>query len=324
MAHIYIGDRSRVDDEVLEAIKKLPDDFWVFAEFGIGRNVDWLVIRPFPDGPATMIMAELKRISRRLTGDENGPWKEEVSSGEWRELESNNRDDINPYWQAVNIANEVKQWLWNNQPRYRLDGEPVTQDDCGVWPDLLLLGPTGLRHLLPIKPLSNFGRWFYTTDEWIAHLLTWRPKRGMLLNEAELRQIALALRLTPLDSGESGEEASSQTVLERLAAVERRLFELERNQLRVPQSNGTAAIDDELQNALREAVLLVRKTGRSRATPSVLEALKTTLGYDVKQANYHGFGTASVLFERARKDGIIKFGPALGPNPTIFLPEEEM
>ncbi len=41
MAYVYIGDKSKVDAEVLEAVKSLPDEFYVFAEFAVGqRNID--------------------------------------------------------------------------------------------------------------------------------------------------------------------------------------------------------------------------------------------------------------------------------------------
>jgi hypothetical protein len=46
------------------------------------------------------------------------------------------------------------------------------------------------------------------------------------------------------------------------------------------------------------------------------------LGYSLRETGYNGFGTAAAMFERARADGLIKYGAPSGPNPTVFLPDE--
>src|SRR5947209_7190339 len=63
VARIFAGELSRIDQEVLAGVQRLPDDFWVFAEFHVGRNVDWLIIRPIPGRPSVLIMTECKRVS---------------------------------------------------------------------------------------------------------------------------------------------------------------------------------------------------------------------------------------------------------------------
>ena len=40
MSRIYTGDMQSVDTEVLEALKALPNDYWVLAGFTVGREVD--------------------------------------------------------------------------------------------------------------------------------------------------------------------------------------------------------------------------------------------------------------------------------------------
>jgi hypothetical protein len=46
------------------------------------------------------------------------------------------------------------------------------------------------------------------------------------------------------------------------------------------------------------------------------------LGYDFKERDYNGFGRARAFFDQAYRDGIIKYGPASGPAPTIYLVNE--
>jgi hypothetical protein len=335
MARVYIGDRSRVDQAVLQAVQSLPDDFWVLAEFNVGRNIDWLIIRPFPDGPSTMILTELKRQSRRIQGDENGPWQEEVAPGQWQPIIPGNHNDVNAYWQAVNTANELQQWLWNNQPRYRTDPRPLNVADTKVWPDVLILSPEGVRHLLPMKPSSGYGRWFYDIDDWMSHVIAWRPKLGIHFTHEDVRALARALSLEPLN-GEIEEpgpslDAGPLDIAERLRTIERRLEDLESKVAGTAPptapvrsvADGRPELTEELRDVIRDAVQQVRRTGRSRATPSILSAIQAILGYDLKQTGYNGFGTATAFFEEARSQGIVKFGPNLGPNATIFLVEED-
>ncbi|MDP8910172.1 MAG: hypothetical protein M3N47_13900, partial [Chloroflexota bacterium] len=70
MARIFAGaDHKQIDAEVLEAFKALPNDFWVFAEFTISRNIDWFLVHPSSDGRTmALIMVELKRSSGPLAG----------------------------------------------------------------------------------------------------------------------------------------------------------------------------------------------------------------------------------------------------------------
>jgi hypothetical protein len=86
MAQIFAGaDRRQLDPEVLEAFKSLPDEFWVFAEFTISRNIDWFIVHPHPGGTLALIVIEFKRMTRPLAGDMNNTWKQWSPEG-WREL----------------------------------------------------------------------------------------------------------------------------------------------------------------------------------------------------------------------------------------------
>jgi hypothetical protein len=202
MARIFAGELSMIDQEVFDALKQLPDAFWVFAEINIGRNIDWFIIRP--DEPSTLILTELKRINKPLRGAVNGLWEKQSSTGDWEEVPANG-SDTNPYWQAVNSANALADWLWNNQQLYRETAEIRPSADFRVWPDLLLLSPSGTLHRLPLAPPSRYGRWWFNIDEWLRHVRGWTPRTGVKLTHQEVRNLIDALRLTEVWAG-SGDE----------------------------------------------------------------------------------------------------------------------
>ncbi len=207
MARIFAGDLSKIDPEVLERVKELPDDFWVFAEFSIGRNIDWFLVREVPDGlrenrKSTMILTEVKRLEKPLRGTSiHASWEEADATGQWQELICSNRQDRNFYWQAVNTANELSRWLWNNSPVFRPRRRPAPGEEFKVWPDLLLLGyrpETPPR--LPIRPETGYGQWWFVSEEWLRHVEEWFPKIGVPLTGEELSNLAEALHLEPVAS----------------------------------------------------------------------------------------------------------------------------
>jgi len=198
MARIFAGELSMIDQEVLDALKQLPDSYWVFAEFTIGRNIDWFIIRP--DAPSTLILTELKRLSKPIRGDVNGFWEHASNEGEWGELPTNG-SDTNPYWQSVNSANALADWLWNNQQLYRETADIRPALEFRVWPDLLLLSPPGVTHRLPLAPPSRYGRWWFNIDDWLRHVRGWTPKSGVTLTSQEVLNMAAALRLSEIWSG---------------------------------------------------------------------------------------------------------------------------
>ncbi|HEY8596861.1 MAG TPA: nuclease-related domain-containing protein [Thermomicrobiales bacterium] len=196
MPHIFAGaDRQQIDPEVLEAFKTLPDDFWVFAEFTMSRNIDWFVIHPNADGTLALIVIELKRTGLPLAGDINNVWKQWTPEG-WRDLVLSG-PYRNYYWQAVEAANTLKEWLWNNQRRFRLRQDLLTQDAFKVWPDLLILSPQGINHQLPLQPPNNFGKFIFTLSDCLRHITTWKSRQLSLvpLVDEELLRLAEALGL---------------------------------------------------------------------------------------------------------------------------------
>jgi hypothetical protein len=339
MARIYAGELSRLDQEIIEAVKGLPDDFWVLFEVTIERNIDVFIIRPVPQGASTLIVTEMKRFGRPVMGGADGPWMVEVEAGRWEDIPADGRD-INPYWQAVNAANAMREWLWNNQRLYLATAEVRKSEDFKVWPDVLLLSPPGTVHRLPISPPSRYGRWLFSVQEWVEHVRSWTPKVGVPLTHDEVAALVRALRLQPLWNEyrpESATGADLTTALDylrrlealllridgRLARQDERLSRLER--LVAPATEEVAAereLTPEERAAIREAVATVRGQGKSRALPTILLEMSRILGYSLKERQYNGFGTASAMFAKARADGLIQFGPLSGPNPTIYLADE--
>ena len=233
MARIFAGaDRKQIDTEVLEAFKALPDDFWVFAEFTIGRNIDWFFVHPSSDGRTmALIMVELKRSSGPLAGDVNNTWRQWTGDS-WRELVPGG-PSRNYYWQAVEAANELKEWLWNNQRRYRNGAEILPPDAFKVWPDLLILSPPGVTHQLPLKPPNNFGRFLSSIEECVRHVASWNARERNLvpLTEGELERLAEALGLEqvwpPAGQPAAQAEPDLRQVLALLQRLDERLQRLE-------------------------------------------------------------------------------------------------
>lgn len=238
MAHIYVGNPEKVDAEILAAVKQLPDDFVAFAEFDIERNIDWLLIRLRPNDPASLILTELKRTTKRIRGDVNGPWEESADDVQWTPMPSSGRE-INPYQQVTAAANAVKEWLWVHQRFFLDEPEERPEEAFKVWPDLLLLGPEGVLPILPLRPPSRFGYWFHSIDRWLAHVRTWRSlPNGVVLSPGNVRRIADQLRLVqiwpdpseaPIISlpAERGGADDLASVVARVGELERRLARLE-------------------------------------------------------------------------------------------------
>jgi hypothetical protein len=241
MAHIFCGDERRLDTDVLEAVKTLPDSYWVLAEFDLSRNVDWFIVRASQNSePSLLILTELKRVSQPLEGDINGSWSiwsPELQS--WTAYETSEQS-MNPYWQAVDTGNALKEWLWNNQSRYLDRPAPngEREEAFKIWPDLLILSPPSTHHRLPFRPSNGYGRWFYDVDQWIHHIDSWRPKESNIdLSPVEIQKLAELLSLSKIWSGGSdvvvpveyeAETPGNEELLGRISALERRVTALER------------------------------------------------------------------------------------------------
>jgi len=350
MARVFIGDSSKVDPDVLAAVHSLPDDFWVLGEFTLRRNYDWFILRPFDNAPAALILAEVKRQSRPLRGTINAPWEEALEGGEWEAIRPANQSDRNFYWQAVNAANSLSEWLHNNEPVFN-DTLQGVWTEVRVWPDLLILSPPGTTHALPLRPDSGFGSWFFDLDRWINHLLTWRPRLGPRLGHADIHKLVQHLGVQPggelppppiVPRANGAEPApSAPQELARLSQLvddlALRVAHLEHTLYRTSRMLATGAaawgaggpghrelrpLSEAEREAITTAVRHAAQKGYVPTYPSVLKELETVLSEDLKSSNYRGYGTASALFQQAALEGVIQLGRKRGPSPTIWLPGE--
>lgn len=232
MARIYAGELTRIDVDVLERLQQeLPDDFYVFAEVNVGRNVDVFVIRPMGSRPAVMVAAELKRVFRPLKGSTDGVWKEKGADGVWRTISPSNRQDINHHWQSVNATNALRRWLWLNQSRFRSSKSSVPGSQMRAWPHLVLYGLPREAHELPDGPITRFGEWFFNVGAWIDSLSRQKAYEGMPVSDQEIERLIEALGLLSLPDQTSlralSEHRAADAVTDALRDLQRRVLALE-------------------------------------------------------------------------------------------------
>ncbi len=210
MAHLFVGNQQMVDREVLRLLSGLPDDFRVYGEFDCNRrNVDWLVIRVVPDDrPAhrfsTVILTELKRTEAQLAGGEYGRWTE-TRNGISRDIVPGNAQDENYWRQLINTVNQLRAWLFANQPRFMdPDGLLTTEQDVKVWPNLLIVSPPDVQHRLPLVPVNRFGAFHFNLQDWCDKLVAWSPREGLRITAAEADRLAEVLGLQPVPVERTG------------------------------------------------------------------------------------------------------------------------
>ncbi|MBI2172069.1 MAG: S1 RNA-binding domain-containing protein [Chloroflexi bacterium] len=255
MAHIYAGDTSKIDEEVLRVAERLPDDFWVFAEFDIERNIDWLVLREVPASeranlPSTMIVTELKRSDKPIRAwNMNGPWEKLEDSGVYIEVH-NDKPEVNFYQQVLHTSSTLQDWLWRNQ-RFYLDSHLPVQpiDSFKPWPDLLLLSPPGVRHQLPMRPPTGYGGFWFGVEQWVNHIQRWNPRAGYSWSPEELTKLAEFLGLKQIASPKVSVPTPSTGNLPRevgefaawVLRLEERVSQLERQVQAMTSGDGNSA-----------------------------------------------------------------------------------
>ena len=199
MARVFAGNPSGIDHAVLEAVAQLPDEFIVCAEVTLNRNADVLIFKSNGnEKPAVVVVTECKRVATSLRGNADGLWERLEGDEGWRPVPAGR--DINPYWQAVNTANAFQAYLQSNQSAFRDEPSAPLAGPIKVWPDLLILAPEGIQHQLPPGPPSRYGKWFTDLDSWREHLLSWEPRFGIPLSEAEILRLVSHLHLVPIDA----------------------------------------------------------------------------------------------------------------------------
>ena len=80
---------------------------------------------------------------------------------------------------------------------------------------------------------------------------------------------------------------------------------------------------DSIDRAMNQVIILEK----SRKAPSIVSFLERELEYapgDLKRRKYHDFGSAQEMFDQAVSEGIIKYGPKIRGDSTLYLPYEEI
>jgi hypothetical protein len=308
MAHIYAGaDRRMIDQEVLDAFKHLPDDFWILAEFTIDRNIDWFVVRLTPQGTGMLTAIELKRTATPFRGDLNSSWEQLSALGEWKPIALTGAYR-NYYWQAVQAAGAMRDWLYNNQQRYTEGTDLHPPEAFKTWPDLLILSPPGTIHELPLYPANKFGTLLYAIEDCTRHLLSWRSRVPLVpLNEAEMAKLAGVLgleRIWPEATSAVAPPGDAPPPLARLRELEERVRRLEERAGLAPAlpSPGATPAPPSADTVFGWIEDCLREAGGGRFVPF------TTLGHRLNQR--HQFTaercntTLTELLRRADQVGV--------------------
>lgn len=218
MVKVFTQNPSAVHPEAIQALRKLPDDFWVLAEFYADVQIDWLVVRPVPDDrPAgvysTAFLTEMKHTQRPWRGINSSVWQQ-LDGDTWVDLDQRPRY-INPWQQVLFQCQVLAEWLVNSHLAFsepQLEAMP-TGRDFRAWPALLILSPDGIEHRLPSKGEGSFGSYYFDLDSWVHSIAWWRPNQGMRLTNADLRNIVELLQMIEIQSPESasGTDVIAQT-----------------------------------------------------------------------------------------------------------------
>jgi hypothetical protein len=343
MAKIYMGNQEAADRGLLEALRRLGDNYHVFVEFQIPnlrgqRQVDFLVIREDPVKPCVFCL-EVKMERRRLRGTINGPWEYEESPGIWRILPVSNPRDQNPIQQAYNTARTMQSWLGSMRALLQEPDQP--------WSDVPTVFP---RLVLPVAHPDNqlqtdsFTWRFDGYERCLDSLTTFIPRDPVLLTAAAIERLARHLGVQRLPDT-APEEAPTdlptwmRSTLSRLsdeiAALHQEVRDL-RIALGRPAPHlpaGTryspplqrAAPEpgrdlDQAYRVLVEVIRDLRSAGRKLVFPNVQEGLWRRLGqFDVEQ---YGFFKFKEFLQEAERRGIVRLSVLDGVD-YVSLPGEE-
>ena len=341
MAKIYIGNFEAADKGLLEALRRLHDNYHVFVEFQIPnprgqRQVDFLVIREDAVKPC-IFMLEVKNERRRLRGTINGPWEFEESAGVWRQLPVSNPRDQNPIQQAYNTARTMQSWLSSMRA--------LIQDPDNIWPDIPTVFP---RLVLPVAhadsqlQTDSFTWRFDGYDRCLESLNTFVARDPVPLRAGEIERMAhhLGVQLQPdrlaVKEPDSGDWLKAQfaKLLDEISGLRGEVRDLRTLISRSPvlHSNGRtlgplprpapaeATRDlDQAYRALVDVVRDLRVTGRKLVFPNVQEGLWRRLGeFNVEQ---YGFFKFKEFLQEAARRGIVTLSLVDGVD-YVSLPGE--
>lgn len=342
MAKIYMGNQEAADRGLLEALRRLGDNYHVFVEFQIPnlrgqRQVDFLVIREDPIKPCVFCL-EVKMERRRLRGTINGPWEYEESPGVWRILPVSNPRDQNPIQQAYNTARTMQSWLGSMRALIQEPDQP--------WSDVPTVFP---RLVLPVAHPDNqlqtdsFTWRFDGYERCLDSLTTFIPRDPVPLSAAAIERLARHLGVQRLPDAEPVEVPTDlptwlrstlmrlsdevaglhQEVRELRMALGRPASHLPAGNRYTPPPQRAPEPGRDLEQAYRvlvEVIRDLRSAGRKLVFPNVQEGLWRRLGqFDVEQ---YGFFKFKEFLQEAERRGIVRLSVLDGVD-YVSLPGEE-
>jgi hypothetical protein len=340
MAKIYIGNFEAADKGLLEALRRLGDNYHVFVEFQIPnprgqRQVDFLVIREDPAKPC-IFMLEVKNERRRLRGTINGPWEYEDGPGVWRPLPVSNPRDQNPIQQAYNTARTMQSWLSSMRA--------LIQDPDNIWPDIPTVFP---RLVLPVAhgdsqlQTDSFTWRFDGYDRCLESLNSFVARDPVPLRTSEIERMAHYLGvqrqpdLAAVEEPEIGDwlRVHYARLMDEIVGLREEVREL-RVLVRgaQPAGNGRALSAprpapppepvrdlDQAYRALVDVVRDLKAAGRKLVFPNVQEGLWRKLGeFNVE---HYGFYKFKEFLQEAARRGTIALSMVDGVD-YVSLPGE--
>ncbi len=345
MAKIYMGNQEAADRGLMDALRRLGDNYHVFVEFQIPnlrgqRQVDFLVIREDLVKPCIFCL-EVKMERRRLRGTINGPWEYEENPGSWRILPVSNPRDQNPIQQAYNTARTMQSWLGSMRA--------LIQEPDAPWSDVPTVFP---RLVLPVAHPDNqlqtdsFTWRFDGYERCLDSLTTFIPRDPVPLTAAAIERLARHLGVQRLPDAVVEDEDTAdvptwlRSTLVRLSdeivnlrqEVRELRIALGRPTPHLPAGNRYAGAAPaprapepgrDLEQAYRmlvEVIRDLRSAGRKLVFPNVQEGLWRRLGqFDVEQ---YGFFKFKEFLQEAERRGIVRLSVIDGVD-YVSLPGEE-
>ncbi len=341
MAQLYVGNTESVDRSTLDALRRLPDDYVVLAEFRIprtSRQVDFFVAH-INQPTCSLFLVEAKNESRRLRGTVDGVWdyEDETRPGIWLPYPPPNERDKNPMQQAVNTANALKDWIISMQAILQAE-DPAWNDpreNLTVFPRLLL------PHAHPHNRLQTdrFVFRYDSHDDLIDGLQRFVGRRPMAITRGMIERMTEQFGLRGWQAPAAREPENTQSQLRQLtaqiAALQRdvadvkrmlqqftnasgrQVSESPRTYEATPQTPDREAAFDLLVNVVHE----LRQNNQSRVFAAVNEEIRQLFG-ELPNGRIP-FERFKDFLQEAQRRGKIRL-VRVGPVDHILLPDESI
>lgn len=352
MAQVYLGNAESVDRGTLDALQRLPDDFYILAEWRIprtSRQVDFLVAH-VNEPMCAVFLVEGKNDSRRLRGTADGVWEFEDPSraDTWLPYPPPNERDRNPLQQAINTANAIKDWLISMQALLADPGDSWIDpyENLTVFPRLVMPFANPLNQL----QTDRFAWRYDSYDDLVNGIFGFRGRRPFHVSQGMMIRMAEQLGLRPYQTqAPAPRDTDSSVVLEirrlasQVALLQRDVADMRRLIQTMSQAQRPAAryerpeprpaeraapisprevqLRDAAFDHLVDLLEELREENISRMFPLVNEEVRQKFGElpneDIPFERFKDF------VQQAQRNGRIRL-VRIGPVDHLLLADEEM